>query len=77
MLLGHRDGEREEEEDQQEGDKAKGARDDVHLGLKRHAAALERGGCHLSSNPGHVNHHVCMWQQWHHANKHFVRLATT
>lgn len=47
MLLGHRDGEREEEEDQQEGDKAKGARDDVHLGLKRHAAALKRGECHL------------------------------
>ena len=33
VLLGHRDGEGEEEEDQEEGDQAEGARDDVHLGL--------------------------------------------
>lgn len=41
ILLGHRDGEGEEEEDQQEGDQAEGAGDDVHLGLERHAAALQ------------------------------------
>ena len=53
MLLGHRDGEREEEEDQQEGDKAKCARDNVHLGLERDAATLETGESHyrlLNSN---------------------------
>lgn len=49
ILLGHRDGQREQEEDQQEGDQAEGAGDDVHLGLERHAAALQSGESHESN----------------------------